>query len=203
MKDPAHLLFWDTSFVDPEGVTAELVPFPGSANVAGWKLTRPIDVPDRIYFEANVETVRQVDYPDNNVNWPIMSRRMRGVLLPGAPRHRVISIIMLDDTVPTADRFVEDRPRPGVAVEGFAAVQLLERTDAMDMERSVYTLDEDIPGCARDVQKLVLKDMPLPPLFRLAAYPSPLFVSSAAREHLERAAIKGITLLPLDAIAVL
>lgn len=203
MNDSAYILFWDTSLVGDEGVTAQLVPFPGSQEIAGWQLTEPLEVPAHIYFEANVETVRQVDYPDNDVNWPIMSERMRAVLLADAPRHRVIPVRMLDDTVPTAERFAGAAPRPGVAIEGFAAVQLLEYTDAMDMQRSEYTPDEDLAGQARSVQKLVLKNVPLPKLFRLATYPSPLFVSRAAREELERAGIKGTKYLPLDVIAAL
>lgn len=203
MSDPAYILFWDTSLVGDEGVTAALVPFPGSINIAGWKLPNPIEVPERIYFEANVETVRQVDYVDNDSGWPIMSERMRAILLPRAPRHRVIPVIMLDDTVPPAKRFKDNVPRPGVAIEGFAAVQLLERTDAMDMERSSFTPHERFPGRASDVEKLVFKEVALPSLFRLSTYPSPLFVSADARAELERAGIRGVQYWSLDRIRVL
>ncbi len=201
MTPPAFILSWDTSLVGDEGVTAELVPFKGSADIIGWKILQPIEVPERIFFEANIETVRQVDYPDNDVRWPIMSERMRDILLPHASKHRVIPVIMLDDTVPTAKRLQNGIPRPGVAVEGFAAVQLLERIDAMDMDRSTFTPDEDFPGRARDIQKLVFKDTTLPSLFRLSAYPSPLFVSAAARAELDAAGIKGVSYMPIEKIA--
>lgn len=200
MSDLAYMLFWDTSLVGDEGVTAELVPFPGSINIAGWKLPTPIDVPERIYFEANVETVRKVDYPDNDVGWPIMSQRMRAILVRGAPKHRLIPVVFLDDTVTPKKRFQGAEPRPGVAVEGFAAVQLLERTDAMDLERSSFTPDEDFPGRARVVNELVFKEVPLPSLFRLSAYPSPLFVSAAARAELDSVGIKGVKYISTDKI---
>lgn len=191
MTEPAAVLFWDTSHVGDEGVTAEMVTFPGAAS-ASILLTRPLAVPEPVYFEANIETVRQVDYPDNNKNWPIMSERMRALLLPDAPAHRVIPVSFIDDTVPSDERFDGNVPRPGVTVDGFAAIQFLERTDAMDMERSEFTPDADFPGRASSVKRLVLKDMPLPSIFRLSAYPGRVLISCAARERLEKAGIKGV-----------
>jgi hypothetical protein len=129
-----------------------------------------------------------------------MSARMRGIVLRQAPGHRVIPVSMLDFHVPAKDRMAHGKPKPGVAIEGFAAVQLLERTDAMDMERSTFTPDEDLPGRAREVKKLVLRDRPLPSLFRLSAYPWPLFVSAETREQLEAAGIAGVAYIGLDQI---
>jgi hypothetical protein len=201
MSDPAYILFWDTSHVGDEEVTAALVDFEGSINVAAWMMTRPVTVPERIYFEARFDTLRRLDYVDNDKGWPLMSERMRAILLPRAPQHRVIPVVMLDDEVSPAKRFKGATPRPGVAVEGFAAVQLLERTDAMDMERSSFSPDERFPGRARTVEKLILNEVALPPLFRLTAYPAPLFISAAARDELERAQIKGAKYWPLARIS--
>ena len=67
---------------------------------------------------------------------------MQQILLTAeAPKHRRIPVVFLDDTVPPKKRFAKGVPKSGVAVEGFAAVQLLEREDAMDMERSAYEID--------------------------------------------------------------
>lgn len=201
MNDPAFILFWDTSAVGDDGVTAQLMPFPGSAEVTGWKHARTLDLPEHIYFEANVRSLRRLDYPDNDVSWPIMSERMRAILLmPNAPEHRVIPVTMLDDTVPTSQRFESGEPRPGVAVDGFAAVQILERTDAMDMEASDFVPDTLLPGRALKVRRLVLRDIDLPPIFRLSAYPGPLLVSRSARERLEDAGISGCAFWPLAKI---
>jgi hypothetical protein len=201
MTEQASILFWDTSLVGDEGVTAELVPFPGSGNIAGWKGLEPLPVPERIYFETNARTARRVDYPDNDCSWPIMSQRMRDVLLPHTAKHRVIPVTFLDDTIDPAERFDGEKPRPGAAIEGFAAVQILERTDAMDMTASSFTPDEDFPGMAHDVAKLVLRPVELPWLFRLASYPYPLFVSAEGRTALEKADIKGVKFFPLARLA--
>lgn len=201
MTDPAFILSWDTSLVGDEGVTAELVPFPGSGNVAGWKGLDLVTVPEHIYFEANLRTVRQVDYPDNDAGWPIMSQRMRDILLPHAPRCRSIPVTLLDDTVEADQRLDGDKPHTDTAIEGFAAMQILERTDVMDMGKSSFTPDEDAPGMARDVAKLVFKSVELPWVFRLATYPYPLFVSAAGREALEKNGIKGVKYFPIARIA--
>lgn len=193
VSERAYILFWDTSRVGDEEVTARLVPFPGSGRVVSWKLTTPVEVPERIYFEAEPGTCRAVDYPDNDVSWPIMSERMRSILLPDAPKHRTVPVTMLDFYVPTAERLIRGEPAPGVAIEGFAAVQLLEATDAMDMERSIYETDEDLPGLVCRIARLVLKDVPLPSIFRLSVYPGALLVSAEARARLEAAGATGIS----------
>lgn len=202
MSDPAFILSWDRSLVAPEeGHTGVMVPFAGAAGVS-LLLTRPFDIPEPVYFEGNADTIRQVDFPDNDKNWPIMSERMRAVLLPQAPKHRLIPIAFIDDTVlEDEDRFDErGKPRPGVAIDGFAAVQFLEHVDAMDMERSDYTPDPDFPGEALRVKKLVFKDVPLPPIFRLSAYATHVFVSAAGRRAIEEAGIKGVELWELKKI---
>jgi hypothetical protein len=192
-SDPAFILFPDTSWIDEyENPAPEMVPFAGQAGVS-MLLTRPLDVPDPVYFEANVEIIRELDYPATNKSWPIMSERMRAILLPQAPEHRLFRVSFIDDTVEPDVRFDDQgKPRSGVAVEGFAAVQFLAHIDAMDMERSDYTPDPWFPGESLTVKKLVLRDIPLPPVFRLSAYPMPLFVSAAGRRVLEEAGIKGV-----------
>lgn len=201
MTDPAYPIFWDTSHVGDEGVTASLVGFPGSDDILGWKDNEPLPVPARIYFEANVETARRLDYLDNDARWPIMSARMRAIVLDAAPAHRVIPVTLLDDTVPTAQRLdAAGEPRPGVALEGFAAVQLLEHADVMDLARSKYSVDEDAPESITGIQTLVFKDVPLPSLFRLSAYTGPLLVSRTTREAMEQAGLTGIQYWPLRRI---
>lgn len=194
MSDPAFILFRDHSRVHPDDeVTASMVPFADAASVS-MLLTRPLEIPEPVYFEANTDTIRQLDYPDTNESWPIMSERMRAIVLPQAPKHRLIRVSFIDDTViEDEDRFDESgKPRPGVTIEGFAAVQFLEHVDAMDMERSQYTPDPDLPGEALQVKTLVFKDVPLPPIFRLSAYAMHLFVSADGRRALEEADIKGV-----------
>jgi len=178
-----------------------MVAFAGAASVS-LLLTRQLEIPEPVYFEANTDTIRQVDYPDNDKNWPIMSERMRAILLPQAPKHRLIGVSFIDDTViEDEDRFDKTgKPRPGVTIDGFAAVQFLEHVDAMDMERSTYTPDPDFPGEASSVKKLVLEDVPLPRVFRLSAYAMHVFVSADGRRALEEAGIKGVQFWDLSKI---
>lgn len=190
--DPAVVLFW-TDAIGDDAYTAELVPFADSGKVAGWKIREPRVVPERIYFEANIKSLRQLDYPDNDVNWPIMSPRMREILLPDAVEHRLIPVIMLDDTLSDAEQMANSEG-------GYAAVQIIDRIDAMDMERSEFVPHEKFPTLARKVRKLVFKDGPLPSLFRLSSYESPLFVSRDARARLDAAGIKGPLYRPLSQI---
>ena len=74
MSDPAYILSWDTSLVGDEGVTAALVRFPAVDDTIALKPTWPLEIPEPVCFEANLETVRKVDYPDNDVRWQILSK---------------------------------------------------------------------------------------------------------------------------------
>src|SRR5690348_264557 len=117
------ILGWDKSLVGDEEWTAQLVQFPRSNEIVRWMSSREVPVPDPACFAANAETCRKVDYPDNDVNWPIMSARMRDILLPHSPPHRLIPTAMLDFEVPFKKRMAKGKPAPGVTVGDFAAVQ--------------------------------------------------------------------------------
>jgi hypothetical protein len=203
-SDSAYEIFWDAAHLGDDPSDADLVKFPGWENVGGWQSTRQIAVPGRIFFEANLRSVGQIDFPLNNVAWPIMSRRMLDVLLRVRPfSHRTIPVTMLDDTVPT-DRRLDDLgdPRPGVADERFAAVQLLEHADLIDWEQSEVLPRKSTSGGTQVITRVVLRESPggLPPLFRLSANPSALFVSADARAALEAAHIHGVVYRPLEKV---
>ncbi len=68
--------------------------------------------------------------------------------------------------------------------------------DAFDWERSKYERDDDEPERLLALAKLVLKDVPLPPLLRLAPYPRVLFVSAEAKAALERERLCGVHFVP-------
>jgi hypothetical protein len=195
-RDLSHLVDVDSD--------AFLLRFPGSENIAGWLLTRSYDLPERIYFEADLETLAWNDYPSNNVNWPLMSRRMLDVLLSVAPfPHRFIPVVMLDYRLKWDERFGPDgAPKPEAADYRFSAVQLTEHMDAFDWEHSEYIRDKYLPDRTAGISKLVLKEPPggFPPLFRLAAAPSSLFISAPAKRDLEEAAVRGVQFSPLDTV---
>jgi hypothetical protein len=51
------------------------------------------------------------------------------------------------------------------------------------------------------IHKLVLRDMPLPPIFRLAAQPHYVYISADARRALGAAGIRGVDYLRYDFVA--
>lgn len=204
--DPPYEIFWDASHLGDDTSDADLVTFPGWENICGWQTTDLIEVPDKIFFEANLRTLSEVDYPINDVAWPIMSCRMLDVLLSVGPfPHRVVPVTMLDDTVATDHRLDNcGNSRPGAANNRFVVVQLLEHADFLDWEKSKYLAYENEPGVALMISRVVLTESPesLPPLFRLSAKPRVLFVSAAAREALQAAHIRGVIFKPLEKVMV-
>ena len=197
----AFALEVDGDHLGDDDVDASLVKFEGSSDLVGLIEDRPLmRLPERICFEANTDTLKQVDYPINDQAWPIMSTRMLGVLRAvGDFPHRAIPLIMLDDTV--EGKFdAAGPPRLGVANHDFVAVQLTSYTDAFDWDRSEYTRSALADDRILKAKRLVLTDAPLPPLFRLSARPGPLLVSAAARAALEKAGIGGVRFVQLKYI---
>jgi hypothetical protein len=88
----------------------------------------------------------------------------------------------------------------GTENDNFIAVQLLEHLDLLDWENSIVEPSFILPDQIMGVQKLVLKETtyPLPPLFRLSAYPTALLASSQARIALEEAGIKGVVFKEIE-----
>jgi hypothetical protein len=178
---------------------ASLVKFDGWELITRLMDDRPDKIPQRLFFAGNLRQLKNLDYPRNDQGWPIMSRRMRETLLEaGDFAHRAVPVVMLDHTI--ANKFdTAGNPRPGVALHGFAAMNLSCYVDAFDWERSEYEPHRRIEGRVQLAHKLVLKDVPLPPLFRLAALPSLLLVSADGRAKLTAAGIRGIRFKPLEA----
>jgi hypothetical protein len=134
----------------------------------------------------------QIDYPylPDLISWPIMSVRMLDVLLSvGDFSHQVIPIIFthIDGLLPSS----EER-------HDFIILQLLEHFDGLDRNRTEYssTFDESDPELERiDITgEMVLKEPPngFPPIFRVKEDRVPLYVSTAAKEALEKAGIQGL-----------
>jgi hypothetical protein len=198
----AFVLKWELSHLGDDEYDARLLKFPGWENTMRLSSTKEYNLPQPIRFDANFRTLARVDYPYNNVRWPIMSSRMIQTLeAVGEFSHKAIEIVMLDDTILPPDRYDQSgKPRnPKLENRDFRALQLLNHLDAFDWEKSVAERDEDLPARAQSIDKLVLKEPAggFPPLFRLSVYPVALFVSSAARTALEKAGIGGVDLQEL------
>jgi hypothetical protein len=177
---------------------ATLIKFPGWDEPIGLINTIEPKFPAPILFEANLDTLAVIDYLITDSTWPVMSKRMLETLRSVGPfPHRAIPLVMLDDTV--KDQLdANGKPRPEAANFDFLAVQITKYTDAFDREQSEYEPSAFLTDRAAFATKLVLKDVPLPPLFRLDGMPGPLMVSAAARAALDRAGIKGVRYIPLE-----
>jgi hypothetical protein len=201
-SDPAYELIPDPSHLGDAEHEAELVRFRGWDLCAGLIPKEELDLPEPVYFEANFATLESSDFPINDVCWPIVSSRLLAALKEaGDFRHRSIPVVMVDRAVPEEERFDErGRPQSGVVRAGFTAIQISEFSDAFDWERSKYEADDELPDEVYRIKRLVLKEVPLPPLFRLSARPRPLMVSAAGRAAIERAGVRGVSFVPLSQI---
>jgi hypothetical protein len=204
----AYRLTWEMDYLElcDQKDELELEEFPGSDWMARLMEITPYELPDPVIFWGNPEFLTYVDYPTNNVNWPIMSRRMYYTLLTvGDFPHRVIPIAMMDGgrffSEPERRFLADGQPNPEITnLNDLVAIQLLEESDYFDFERSEYEPSPIIPYRVGSVDKYVLNEAPkgFPPLFRLAVQSSELFISAKAREALKEASIRGITYIFSD-----
>ena len=103
---PAYKLWPETSHLVDMKWDASLVKFPGWENTCGLMAIAPHHGPGPVHFDANLAALEKSDFPVSDVGWPLMSRRMLEVLTSVRPfPHRVIPVVMLDDTLPAGDRF--------------------------------------------------------------------------------------------------
>jgi hypothetical protein len=118
--------------------------------------------------------------------WPIMSRRMLDVLLSvGNFPHQVI---------PVTFKSVENKE----ANHDYIILQLLEFSDLLDMDKSVYTIERGVADPEMtfvcNVKLKVLREPAggFPPIFRIKGDSIPLHVSAVAKQALEDAGIQGL-----------
>jgi hypothetical protein len=206
--DRAYRLTWETDhseFNDRE-YDMEIWEFPGSDWTTRLMKTTPYDLPDPVIFNADFAQLTRTDYPENDVNWPVMSRRMYYVLCSlGDFPHRAIPIAMLDDLAYPYERercfIAPGKPNPEVTnFDDFVAVQLSEHSNYFNFERSEYRRNERRPEWIDGIDVYVLNEPPkgFPPLFKLAVRPTQIFISAKARESLKEAGICGTAYYPLD-----
>jgi hypothetical protein len=169
--------------------------------------TTPYNLPDQVVFFTNFELLACTDFPVNDVNWPIMSRRMYYVLQSlGNFPHQVIPIAMVHDRFSDLNNppelFLEDgQPNPELTnFDDYVAIQLLEESDYFDFDDSVYIRHKKNPQEIHTVETYVLNrpSQGFPPIFRLRAYPRNIFISAEARQALEEAGIRGPAYFTLD-----
>lgn len=153
-------------------------------------------VPNPLIFKCDVYFLDFLDYPYNDQMWEIMSEEMLHTLVNvRAFAHR---------TYPTrmeAAECIDIDEIPESPSHAFYVVQTLEYLDAFDFDKSEYVLDPELEGYVDSATKVVLKEPAngFPPLFRLKAQNSPLFVSVEAKAALEAAGTaRGVEFIPVD-----
>jgi hypothetical protein len=208
--DTAHCITWDFGYIthSHQDYELEIQESPGSEWMVRLMETTTYELPESVIFWGDHELLNYIDYPSNNLNWPIMSRRMYYVLTSLGPfPHRVIPIALIDSTrfPDQPERYFLADGQPNSEVTDFnslVAVQILEHNDYFDFEHSDYKPSSRLPGRVKSVNRYVLNEPTegFPPLFRLAADPVILFISAKAREALREAGIRGTAYYPLDSL---
>lgn len=175
---------------------ANIVPFEGIRKIISFKTPGKMDLPQQIYFQANFKLLHKSDYPTNNVDWPIMSKRMYNILLScGDFPHKTYPVIMVDDTIPWEERTDKNgNIREDIINTDYVAIQITEYTDIFDYDNSLYTRDILFPDEIGVITKLVLKSQKnsLPPLMIMKEKSSTLLMSHQAKTILVNQGITGI-----------
>jgi hypothetical protein len=165
----------DTDFCSAQILESEIpnpIQFDGWISLLWW----PIDI-WYVFTEWGVQDKDVVHYVYNEQRWPVMSETMLHNLREvGDFRYEAYPIEIADFTLAHAST----TSRTGRVCTSYSIVQTLEILDVFDWEKSQYVKHPSIENRIQSATKLVLQEPSngLPPLFRLSAYPSKLFVSA-------------------------
>jgi hypothetical protein len=159
------------------------------------------NVPNPLRFAASEFNLESTDYPDFEVPWPIISKRMLAVLKSVGDFAHCSYPVETDDV----DCFPElNWQRSGIKNHNYILLHLTEHQDALDWDNSICERDPDLPHRVEihTLKKLVIKipEGGLPPIFRLSPMRTYLFVSSAAKMALEAAGIQGVRYTPASEV---
>ena len=187
----AYRLTWELDHLEAFGTVfdAELIPFSGAEDVTGqlWRTT-PVTIKEPVVFESNSSAIGLLDYPYTNVRWTIVSQQMHLALLTVKDfSHQTIPIEVRGD-------FLESM------ANRFSLLQILEHSDSFDATHSVFEQkSENKPGRYLGISSYALNvpNEGFPPIFRIRANPTELFVSGAARDALKKSGIRGLAYQPL------
>ncbi len=159
--------------------------------------TEDFNLPATLFFRAFFSTMKGIDFPANDVSWPIMSKRMYDVLLSfGDFPHRAYPCVMVNIEDPGGGEWDgKSIPDPKYCRNDYIAVQLTEYADIFDFERSEYEKGTRInPDRIRVVHKLAVR-VPLnglPHIFRIKEERLNLYIRPEVKSAFEKAGLKGI-----------
>ncbi|WP_171809074.1 hypothetical protein [Corallococcus exiguus] len=207
-----YALTADASHIEEEGVhDARIIEFDGFECVTfrdpGIDYQRQQGAPEVIEFVGNLENAAWLDHLFTAPRgWLLISRRMVRVLEAVGPfRHRLIPTVIYSERIKHLVQSGYPRRRtwhsvtdPALKNEDFVILQLLERTDCLDRERTLvkgvpfHQCGEELLG-QEDAEPLVLRPPPggFPPVFSV---PELLYYcyTEEARQACEQAGLKGL-----------
>jgi len=199
-----YILNWDYNYIRDKERDAYHLPFENS-DKASTIFSNPkykSKLPDKIYFKANFNVIKDIDYPLTDINTPIVSHRMLQIIERiGEVKMIKTPVIMVDDTsekiLPIGDKETRDDID---FIDTFYAITLLERQEGyFNSQLSEFDLNELNPLIPGYIKKLVLRvDDKLPPIFRIKEIPSKLFITSLVKKSLEKSEVKGCTFETVD-----
>jgi hypothetical protein len=206
-KFKAYRLMPEADSVNSDlGFHAQVVPFEGYEEVstAMNKPSEMVEFPNPVEFQGLLSTVKQTDFPVIEEGWPVMSKRMVEVLESlGSFPHKILPARILDGDIGRSlaegDRRFDEQGnfKPEFYTDDYVLMQMTERLDAIDLEHSVYRRYDPEVNMVSGLRKPVFKDIgrEYPPIFRPLHSPVDLFISDAAKQALEAAAIRGLWLI--------
>ncbi len=156
-------------------------------------------MPAEISFIGLRDWLSPTDMPYmwNPSNWPIMSRKMVDVLLAvGDFPHQIIPVVFKSEDEDFTAKYINGPP-PKLNHD-YVLLQLLELSDVLDLDKSIYTLSnyayEPEITFIGNVKEEVLKEPAggFPPIFRVKHKEISIYISAKAKDALEAANIQGL-----------
>jgi len=180
---------------------AVALPFEGKDYIGGALMNiRDLEVPSIIYMKVNLNEVKEIDYPLNDIG-PLLSKRMYSIFEKRGLKHITIPVIMLDEKYKGGYFDAEGKLKSDVKTNTeFVIIQMKEYADVFDYKHSVYYEDTMFPGDVGLIKTLVLEESKdgFPPIFRIGENMRHLFINAETKEALESAGITGCTFRPAE-----
>lgn len=179
---PVYEVLYDTVRLGDGEVDARVVRVSGAAPVS-WCVTQPPALAS-VDVEGNADRLSALEFPVNQLGWPILSRPLWDAL--GRPG-RAVPVRVHDSGLPR-----------GALDDRFVVMHLPPSGGLFDAGRSEWEDDGVFPGEPGRIVRLAFRpDVGLPRAFRLTEAPGRLFVSRAARLDLLDVATSGVRFRPV------
>lgn len=162
---------------------------------------KPIDISIPVIYSGYPPVIRTLDFPVTDNGWLVMSAKMLAALKSaGEFRHVEFPVVITDYRhLPEKWRDKSGNFDDAMIIDGYSVIQLLERLDIFDYEKSKYELDKDHPAYLGRVEEYVFQipQSGLPPIFYIKGEPVKTFISYEARLALKKVETTGVQFVSL------